>query len=133
MRVGDWVEFVSITNKDGSELAEDNWRRKLVGKIRLCMLVGGFGRVQPVYKYDVEMKDGEVTYVNLDLEGNASVSDHFPIEISPDVWKLETCTSIYTFRVLSDEEVIQVEEAVEQAFADRIGMMFAAYENGPVS
>ena len=133
MRVGDWVEFVSITNKDGSELAEDNWRRKLVGKIRLCMLVGGFGRVQPVYKYDVEMKDGEVTYVNLDREGNASVSDHFPIEISPCVWKLETCTSIYTFRVLSDEEVIQVEEAVEQAFADRIGMMFAAYENGPVS
>ena len=133
MRVGDWVEFVSITNKDGSELAEDNWRRKLVGKIRLCMLVGGFGRVQPVYKYDVEMKDGEVTYVNLDSEGNASVSDHFPIEISPGVWELETCTSIYTFRVLSDEEVIQVEEAVEQAFTDRIGMMLAAYENGPVS
>lgn len=38
----EWVEIVSVRNKDGSPLDENNWRQNLFGRITLCWVAGGF-------------------------------------------------------------------------------------------
>jgi len=132
-----WVEIVQITNKDGSPLAQDNWRRKLFGMITICWIAGGFQYRGAFFKADLRMKDGEVTKVDLDSVRWTSSTEEQPVKIEPDIYDLETNTSVYRFRILSDEEEIKVNEAVRKTFFQQLQKEFLTNEpptNGmPVS
>ena len=39
---GERVEIMQITNLDGTPIAGDNWRHKLVGRVTLCWSAGDF-------------------------------------------------------------------------------------------
>ena len=100
----DWVEIVRITNKDGSELAPDNWRRKLFGRITLCWIAGGFRRRGAFFKGKLRMEDGKAVEVDLFSNSWCSTTEAQPVEVEPGVFDLETNTSVYRFRLLTEEE-----------------------------
>jgi len=103
----DLVEIVNITNFDGSELRWDNWRRELIGKKTTCYFTGGFRERQPIFHYFFDENDGEIE-IDIGYEGNGSLSPSLPVEIEPNVFTFETQTSIYTFRLLDEEEVDKI-------------------------
>lgn len=121
------VQIQNITNKDGSALAPDNWRNELIGTITLLILAGGIRRLTPFFQIKVQMQEGAIEEINLDWEGNASTGPNWPIEVEPGVFDFETSTSIYRFRLLSEEEEEAVRTAVEEAanarYAERMAML----------
>lgn len=133
----DWVEIVRITNKDGSELAPDNWRRKLFGRITLCWIAGGFRRRGAFFKGKLRMEDGKAVEVDLFSNSWCSTTEAQPVEVEPGVFDLETNTSVYRFRLLTEEEAQIVAAAVREAFKEQIQMMqpppTAGGENFPAS
>lgn len=133
MRINDqpvpwsFVEIQNITNKDGSELAPDNWRHKNIGMITRLILAGGIRRLTPFFQIKIRMEEGKVVELDLDWEGNASTGPDWPVEVEPGIFDFETNTSIYRFRLLSEEEAEAVRSAVQKAieamYAERFAML----------
>lgn len=121
------VQIVNITQKDGSPLEPDNWRLKRIGLVTMCWIAGGFNRLTPYFKGKIFMEDGEVKGIDLFWNGNASTGRKFPTEVEPGIFDFETNTSIYRFRVLTEEEEQKVsaalEEAVKKEFQERFRLM----------
>ena len=69
---GSFVEIQNITNKDGTELAPDNWRHKNIGMITLLHLAGGIRRLTPFFEIKIRMEEGKVVELDLDWEGLGS-------------------------------------------------------------
>ena len=124
---GSFVEIQNITNKDGSELAPDNWRHKNIGMITLLILAGGIHRLTPFFQIKIRMEDGKVTLLDLDWEGNASTGPDWPVEVEPGIFDFQTNTSIYRFRLLSEEEEetvrTAVRAAIEEKYAERMAVL----------
>ena len=110
----EWVETVHICNKDGSTLSESNWRRKLIGRISLCWVTGGFRMRGLFFKGEIRMDNGVLTEVKLDASNWCSTTEAQPVEVEPGIFELITDTSIYRLRLLSEEEKNAVWDAVEQ-------------------
>jgi hypothetical protein len=131
MRINDqpvpwsFVEIQNITNKDGSELAPDNWRHKNIGMITRLILAGGIRRLTPFFQIKIRMEEGKVVELDLDWEGNASTGPDWPVEVEPGIFDFETNTSIYRFRLLSEEEAEAVRSAVQKAIEARYAERFA--------
>lgn len=131
MRINDqpvpwsFVEIQNITNKDGSELASDNWRHKNIGMITRLILAGGIRRLTPFFQIKIRMEEGKVVELDLDWEGNASTGPDWPVEVEPGIFDFETNTSIYRFRLLSEEEAEAVRSAVQKAIEARYAERFA--------
>lgn len=121
------IQIQNITNKDGSELAPDNWRRKNIGIITLLILAGGIHRLTPFFQIKIRMEDGKVVDLDLDWEGNASTGPDWPVEVEPGIFDFQTNTSIYRFRLLSEEEDktvrTVVEEAIHARYAERMALL----------
>jgi len=121
------VQIQNITNKDGSELAPDNWRHKNIGIITLLILAGGIRRLTPFFQIKIRMQEGKVEEIDLDWEGNASTGPNWPVEVEPGIFDFETNTSIYRFRLLSEEEDktvrTAVEKAIEARYAERMALL----------
>lgn len=122
---GSLVEIQNITNKDGTELAPDNWRHKNIGMITLLHLAGGIRRLTPFFEIKIRMEEGQVVELDLDWEGNASTGPDWPVEVEPGIFDFETNTSIYRFRLLSEEEAETVRSAVQKAIEARYAERFA--------
>lgn len=131
MRINDqpvpwsFVEIQNITNKDGSELAPDNWRHKNIGMITRLILAGGIRRLTPFFQIKIRMEEGKVVELDLDWEGNASTGPDWPVEVEPGIFDFETNTSIYRFRLLSEEEAEAVRSAAQKAIEARYAERFA--------
>ena len=104
----EWVEIVQIRNKDSSHLAENNWRRKLIGQITLCWVAGGFKRRGLYFKGDIRIVDGNPIVVDLGTSRWCSTTTAFLIEVAKGVYDLESNTSIYQLRILTKEEKLRV-------------------------
>ena len=100
----EWVEIVHIRQKDGSPLAEDNWRHKLFGRITLCWISGGLRKRGAFFMGKIRIKDGEIVEFNMDTERWTSTTTGHPVEVEPGVFDFETNTSIYRLRILRDDE-----------------------------
>lgn len=117
-----WVEIVRITNKDGSELEPDNWRHKLFGRVTLCWIAGGFRQRGAFFKGKIRMENGEPVEVDLHASRWCSTTTAQPIEVEPDVFDFETNTSVYRFRLLTEEEEQKVLEAAQEVFRKELEM-----------
>ena len=111
---GEWVEITQITNLDGTPIAEDNWRRKLVGRVTLCWIAGGFYRRGAFFMGHLRIVNGVVLVVNRHSARWCSTTTAQPVEVEPDVFELKTNTSIYRFRVLSGMESQLVHAAIRK-------------------
>lgn len=123
---GSLVQIVNITKKDGSPLDPDNWRQKNIGMVTICTLAGGFKRLTPCFQAKVRMENGEVEDVDLHWIGNASTGADWPIEVEPGVYDFQTNTSIYRFRILTEEEEKKVRIALRVVAMDEIGRQIMA-------
>lgn len=135
----DWVEIVHVTEKDGAPLAEDNWRRGLFGRVTLCWIAGGFRCRGAFFKTKIGLVGGKVVDVDLESESWCSTTTAQPVEVETGVYDLETNTSVYRFRLLSDEEVKIVEGTIEEILKVRWGAQLALLTDpalgydGPIS
>lgn len=129
------VEIVTITQKDGTPLEEDNWRRKLFGMVTLCWIAGGFRERGAFFKGNIRMKEGRPVELDLHAGSWCSTTKAQPIEVQPGIFDFETNTSIYRFRILSEEEEQAVCEAVAAVEREQYlrWAMDAPAEEGPVS
>lgn len=100
----EWVEIVSIREKDGSPLGEDNWRCMLFGQISLCWIAGGLRERNAFFRGKIRIKNGKIVDWNLDNMRWTSTTTAQPVEIEPGVFDFETNTCIYRFRILSSDE-----------------------------
>lgn len=107
------VEIIDITNKDGTPLEPDNWRRERIGLVTMCWLAGGFHRPTPFFKGAIRLDNNRVTSVDLSWAGNASTGRSFAEEVEPGIFDFTTNTSIYRFRLLDDAEVEMVSAAID--------------------
>lgn len=137
---GSWVEIVHITNKDGTPIAEDNWRRKLFGRVIFCWIAGGFRQRGAFFLGKVKMFEGKVVEIDSTAERWTSTTTAYPVEVEPGVYDLETNTSVYRFRLLSEVETNEIDAALNVIRQKRLEMMRAlmsdpptADETGPVS
>lgn len=139
-----WVEIVRITEKDGTPLAPDNWRNKLFGRVTLCWIAGGFQKRGAFFKGKLRLENGKPVDIDLDTERWTSTTSSVPIEVESGVYDLETNTSVYRFRLLTEEEQKSVMEAVRAIIQRRLEVQFrnmvrmanppvAAGGDGPVS
>lgn len=119
-----WVEIVKVYNKDGSELAEDNWRKKLFGRVTMCWIAGGFRQRGAFFKGKIRMENGEPVEIDLDASRWCSTTTAQPIEIEPGIFDLETNTSVYRFRLLSEEEEEKVLAAVNEVVKKELELRF---------
>lgn len=119
----EWVEIVSIRNKDGSPLADDNFRHKLFGRISLCWVAGGFRRRGLYFKGKIYMKNGEPTVVDLNSSTWCSTTEAMPVEVEPHLYDMVTNTSIYRLRILSEEEEQRVIDIVRNALKRELEMV----------
>lgn len=117
-----WVEIVTITNKDGSPLEPDNWRKKLFGRVTLCWIAGGFRQRGAFFKGKIRMENGEPVEVDLHASRWCSTTEAQPVEIEPGVFDFETNTSVYRFRLLTEEEEKKVMEAANEVFRKELEM-----------
>lgn len=125
-----WVEIVKITKKDGSPLSQDNWRNRLFGRISLCWIAGGFEKRGAFFKFALRMEHGKVMEMDLGKATWCSTTTAQPIETEPGNFELETNTSLYHFRLLSQAEVEQVYTAIAHFLRRE---MFEKQEQFPVS
>ena len=126
-----WVEIVRITNKDGSPLEPDNWRHKLFGRVTLCWIAGGFRKRGAYFKGKIRMENGEPVEVNLDSSSWCSTTEAQPVEVEPGIFDLESKTSVYRFRLLSQEEEKKVMEAVQEVIKKELEMHLQLMGNLP--
>lgn len=119
-----WVEIVMITNKDGSPLEPDNWRKKLFGRVTLCWIAGGFRQRGAFFKGKIRMENGEPVEVDLDASRWCSTTTAQPVEVEPGIFDFETNTSVYRFRLLTEEEEQKVMDAVKEVFRKELEMHF---------
>ena len=110
----EWVEILRITNLDGTPIAEDNWRRGLFGQVTLCWIAGGFHRRGAFFLGNVRLVDGAALVVNRHSARWSSTTTAQPVEVEPGIFDLQTNTSVYRFRVLSDVEAEMVHEAIQK-------------------
>lgn len=125
---GSFVQIQNITHKDGSALAPDNWRCKIIGITTLLILAGGIHCLTPFFQMKIRMEDGELRFLDLDWTGNASTGPNWPVEAEPGIFDFETNTSIYRFRLLSDEEEETVRAAVHAAIDAKYAERFAMFQ-----
>lgn len=119
----DWVEIVSVRNKDGSPLEEENWRRNYFGMITRCWIAGGFLKRGAFFRGDIRMINGDVFVVSLHKYSWCSTTEAHPVEVKPDVYDLGSNTSIYRFRILTEDEISKVHAAVDrQLRAEKIAL-----------
>lgn len=131
----EWVEIVHITNKDGSPLAEDNWRQKLFGRVTLCWIAGGLRKRGAFFKGKVVMIQGKVMEIDLDAERWCSTTTAQPVEVEPGIFDFETNTSVYRFRILNENEVEAIHDAIRVIMNARLMSRANAQvgPDGPVS
>lgn len=131
----EWVEIVHITNKDGSPLAEDNWRHKLFGRVTLCWIAGGLRKRGAFFKSKIVMFEGKVMDIDLEAEHWCSTTTAQPIEVEPGIFDFETNTSVYRFRILKKSEVEAIYDALRVIMNARLGSPANAQAgpDGPVS
>ena len=84
-------------------IAEDNWHHKLIGRVTLYWIAGGFHRRGAFFMGHLRIVNGVVLVVNRHSARWCSTTTAQPVEVEPDVFDLKTNTSIYLFRVLSDK------------------------------
>ncbi len=126
------VEIVNITNKDGSELAPDNWRRKNIGIVTGLTFAGGFKSLMPFFEIKVcRNADGEIQDIDLGWTGNASPGYEWPVEVAPDVFDFATQTSIYRFRVIDKKS--EEGQALNAAVVRRARELYAAYLSASIA
>lgn len=119
-----WVEIVRITNKDGSPLDEDNWRKKLFGRVTMCWIAGGFRQRGAFFKGKIRMENGEPVEIDLDASRWCSTTTAQPVEVEPGIFDFETNTSVYRFRLLSEEEEEKVMAAVQEIVKKELELRF---------
>ena len=119
-----WVEIVRITNKDGSELEPDNWRHKLFGRVTLCWIAGGFRQRGAFFKGKIRMENGEPVEIDLDASRWCSTTTAQPVEVEPGIFDFETNTSVYRFRLLTEEEEQKVMAAVHEIVKKELELRF---------
>ena len=131
----EWVEIVHITNKDGSPLAEDNWRHKLFGRVTLCWIAGGLRKRGAFFKGRVQMENGVPVEIDMASERWCSTTTAQPVEVEPGIFDFETNTSIYRFRILNESEVEAIHEAIRVIMNARFASLANAQAgpDGPVS
>ena len=134
----DWVEIVQITNLDGSPIAETNWRRNLFGMVTLCWIAGGFHRRGAFFLGHVRLVDGAALVVNRHSAQWCSTTTAQPEEVEPDVFDFRTNTSIYRFRMLTEEEREIVTAAIQKQVLTEMelragGATWLLAPEGPVS
>lgn len=111
---GEWVEITQITNLDGIPIAEDNWRHKLIGRVTLCWIAGGFHCRGAFFMGHLRIVNGVVLVVNRHSARWCSTTTAQPVEVEPGIFDFKTNTSIYRFRVLSDMEAELVHAAIRK-------------------
>ena len=111
---GSFVQIMDITNKDGTPLTADNWRRERIGLITMCWIAGGLKNMTPFFHSAIKMENGVVTHMDMHWRGTASTGKKFPVEVEPDVFTFESHTSIYRFRLISKEEKDAIAAAVRE-------------------
>lgn len=129
---GEWVEIVQIWNKDGAELAEDNWRRKMFGRIALCWVAGGFRRRGLFFKGKIYMTNGKPLVISLDSSSWCSTTAAQPVEVEAGVYDLVTNTSVYRLRLLGVDEAELVTEAVRAAVKQKLERVLFEQDPSPI-
>lgn len=107
-----WVGIVNISNKDMSPIADDNWRKKLIGNISLCWVAGGLKAQAAYFRYAVRMAGNDIADVDLEHTNHTSTFMTPPVEIESGVYELVTQTSIYRLRLLTNQEELAVKKAL---------------------
>lgn len=115
-----WVEIVNIREKDGAPLAADNWRHKLFGQITRCWIAGGFRQRGAVFTGKIRMENGNPVVIDLYDKRWTSTTNALPIEVEPGIFDFETNTCIYRFRMLTEEEEMVVNNAIEKAVVEEL-------------
>lgn len=115
-----WVKIENITEKNGSPLPENNWRKERIGRISLCWIAGGFQERSAFFKGKILMANNEVTMVDFDSYGWCSTSTAYPKEIESGIFEFETNTSIYHFRLLSEAEVQAISNALNNLLKEQL-------------
>lgn len=115
-----FVEIITITQKDGSPLEENNGRRHLFGMVTLCWVAGGLRERGAFFKGEFRMKEGRVVEADLYANRWCSTTAAQPIEVEPGIFDFETNTSIYRFRILSREEERVVCETIFRTEQEQI-------------
>jgi len=129
---GEWVEIVQIRNKDGSELAEDNWRRNMFGRITLCWVAGGFRRRGLFFKGKIYMSNGKPLVISLDSSSWCSTTQAQPVEVEPGVYDMVTNTSIYRLRLLDADEAELVTEEVRTFVKQKLERVLSEQDTLPI-
>ena len=131
-----WIEIIEIRNKDQSPLSEDNWRHKLIGRVTLCWIAGGFKERALYFQGHLRLCEEDVIVIDLDSKRWTSSTTAQPIEIETNIYDFETNTSIYRLRLLSKEEENKVLAAVlkyVQAVMKARNLQCAAADDIPAS
>lgn len=131
-----WVEILNIRHKDGSPLAPDDMRQRMLHMVTLCWIAGGLTERTAFFKGDIRMDGMQVQSLNLSYRGWCSTTTSWPEESSPGIFDFETNTCIYRFRILSEKEALCVMDAIGEQILKEIYAMEPALENGggvPVS
>ena len=119
----EWVEIVHIRQKDGSPLADDNWRHKLFGRIGLCWIGGGLRERNAFFRGKIRIQDGKIVEMNLENVRWTSTTTALPVEVEPGVYDFETNTSIYRLRIVSTEEEDIIKAAINEIAQARLEAM----------
>ena len=115
-----WIKIENITEKDGSPLPENNWRRKRIGRITLCWIAGGFQERSAFFKGKILMANNEVTMVDLVSYGWCSTTTAYPKEVESGIFEFETNTAIYRFRLLSETETQAISNALNNLLKEKL-------------
>lgn len=107
-----WVEIVNVSNKDMSPLADNNWRKELIGNISLCWLAGGLKEQAAYFRFAVRMMKNEVTDIFLEHTNHTSRITSQPTETETGDYEIVTQTSIYRLRPLSKQEELAVKNVL---------------------
>lgn len=107
-----WVEIVNVSNKDMSPLADNNWRKELIGNISLCWLAGGLKEQAAYFRFAVRMMKNEVTDICLEHTNHTSRIMSQPTETETGDYEIVTQTSIYRLRPLSKQEELAVKNVL---------------------
>lgn len=128
---GEWVEIVHIRNKEGTELAAENWRRNMFGRITLCWVAGGFRRRGLFFKGKIYMANGKPLVVGLDSSSWCSTTEAQPVEVESGVYELVTNTSIYRLRLLTADEVEVVTDAIREVIKQELELRMVELDSSP--
>lgn len=105
----------------------------MFGRITFCWIAGGLQKRGAFFLGKVRMYEGKVVEIDPTAERWTSTTTAYPIEVEPGVYDLETNTSVYRFRLLSPEEVDQIDAALEIIQQKRLEMMRMLMSDPPVA